>query len=99
MKLTKQIISKAIQIFLILLLGSIVVALLFFSLTACSISEKLTQCNYNDRIVIGYNKTKTKYKVINFCNNHREPNVNIEPGDTLNVGDYLICKQRIEGRY
>lgn len=63
-------------------------------LSGCYVHESLLRCNYNDRIIVGYNKKMTKYKVINACNNKREPNIRIEYYPIKPIGDWLTAKDR-----
>ena len=99
MKTTKQFISKTIQVLICSIVIGLIIALLFFTLTSCSASESLLDCNYNDRVIIGYNKKGTAYIVENACNNHREANIKISSQDTLKVGTWLICIERRKSRY
>lgn len=72
--------------------------ILALALTSCYAPESLLNCNYSDRVVTGYNRDRTKYKVVNACNGLKEPNVKIE-GDTVPIGGVLICRYRNENRY
>jgi hypothetical protein len=65
---------------------------------SCASTEQLCECNYNDRIIVGYSKNMKKYKVINACNGLKETPVRIDKSHLKRPGEMLISNDRRQGR-
>jgi hypothetical protein len=89
----KALISKTYYFFFRMgCLFLIILLILMFFMTSCTTTEKLTQPNINDAVILGYTKNKKRYVL----SNGFKPRIET---DTMKVGTFAICNDEFRYRF